>query len=178
MIRPIILASCLVKKGNKYLLVQEATDKIIAGIDTHSKGKWTTPHGQADKGEEIQEAAERELLEEAGGKTKIKRLGVVATGTLEGSIYIISFVFYGEGFKRTGKRWRHEIKKTQWFTKKEIKVLEKKRLMRDNVPVAQFIKTIETGKKVEFIKWKHPEYVKEIFRIMDKTAVNITKEQK
>ncbi|HUW21595.1 MAG TPA: hypothetical protein VMW41_02895 [Candidatus Bathyarchaeia archaeon] len=45
MIRPVILASCLVKKDNNYLLVQEATDKIVAGINTHSKGKWTTPHG-------------------------------------------------------------------------------------------------------------------------------------
>lgn len=175
MIRPVILASCLVKKDNKYLLVQEATDKIIVGINTHSKGKWTTPHGEVDKGEKIRTAAERELLEEAGGKTNIEGLVAVATGVLDSTIYIISFVFYGKGFQELGERWTEEIKKVSWFTRKEIKDLEKKGLTRDNVPVSKFIDAVENESGVTFIEWEHPEHVREIFKRMDKVSADFSK---
>lgn len=158
-----ILAACLVKKDNKYLLVQEATDKIRGGINTHSKDKWTFPHGEVDPGENIQAAAERELAEEAGGKTHILRLGTISQAFLNNSIFLLSFVFYGEDFTEIGGQWQQEIKSIKWFTKDEIIDLEKQSLNRDNVPFSQVISAVERNSGVDFIEWVQPDYVQKIF---------------
>jgi len=168
MIRPVILANCLVKKNNKYLLVQEATDKVYGSIKTPSKGKWTFPHGEVDEGEGIKDAAERELLEEAGGKTKIIRLGAIAQGLVDETVKLLSFVFYGEGFEKTSDRWKKEIKEIKWFTRGEIKDLEDRNLTRDQVPLSKIIEVVEDSSSVKFVDWLQPEYVKEIFANLDR----------
>jgi len=168
MIRPVILANCLVRKNAKYLLVQEATDKIYTGISTHSRGKWTIPHGEVDESETITESAKREFLEETGGQTKVKRLGAIAFATLDGTIHLLSFIFYGDTFRKSQKRWTHEIKKAKWFSKKEIRQLEKDGKIRDKVPISKIITAIEKNKTVQFIEWKQPNYIKEIFKRLNK----------
>ncbi|HUW24627.1 MAG TPA: NUDIX hydrolase [Patescibacteria group bacterium] len=176
MIRPIILANCLVKDNGKYLLVQEATDKVYGHINTHSKGKWTFPHGEVNKEESVAEAAKRELVEETGGKTNIVRLGTVVQGTLNNTIYLLSFVFYGEGFERLGNRLEEEIKTVEWFTLEEILDLEKQGLARDNVPLSKIIQAVEENNGVKFIEWIWPDYVLDIFRLLEQGST--TKELK
>lgn len=171
MVRPVILANILVKKANKYLLVQEATDKIYGNINTHSKGKWTIPHGNVDEKEDVKTAAERELQEETGGKTTILRLGAIASGTLDGTIYLLSFIFYGEEFKETTENWKHEIKTVKWFTKEELRELEQNNEIRDNVPVLRIIDQIEKNDGVEFIEWEQPEHVKKVMEWLEKGNV-------
>lgn len=58
-----IVAGCLVEKDGKYLLVQEKQQKIY--------GLWNLPAGYVDKGEQIADAAKREVLEETGYKIKV-----------------------------------------------------------------------------------------------------------
>jgi ADP-ribose pyrophosphatase YjhB (NUDIX family) len=175
-IRPIILANYLVKKDGKYLLVQEATDKVWGNINTHSKGKWTFPHGEVDKGETIREAAERKLVEETGGRSNFVRLGAIAHGLIKNTVYFIGFVFYGEGFEEIGLRWEHEIKATKWFSRKEIIDLEKQGLVRDNVPLSRIIDAVEMNSGVDFIEWEQPDYVIDILNLLEKR--NVEKESR
>lgn len=53
-----IVAACLIKNDNKYLLVQENQSKDY--------GLWNIPAGHVDKGEKIRDAAVREAKEETG----------------------------------------------------------------------------------------------------------------
>src|SRR4051812_40846775 len=58
-----IVAGCLVEKDNKFLFVQEKQPKVY--------GLWNLPAGYVDKGEQIAEAAKREVLEETGYEVKV-----------------------------------------------------------------------------------------------------------
>lgn len=60
-----VLAGCVIKKDGKYLLVQEKQAKAY--------GKWNLPAGHVDKGESIEDAALREVLEESGFEVKLLR---------------------------------------------------------------------------------------------------------
>lgn len=53
-----IVAGCVIKKDDKYLLVQEKQQKVY--------GLWNLPAGYVDKDEEIEHAAIREAKEESG----------------------------------------------------------------------------------------------------------------
>jgi 8-oxo-dGTP diphosphatase len=64
-----VVAGCVLKKDNKYLLVQESRAKIY--------GLWNIPAGHVDKGESIEQAAIREAKEESGFDVKLgNKLGI------------------------------------------------------------------------------------------------------
>jgi ADP-ribose pyrophosphatase YjhB (NUDIX family) len=163
-VRPIILANCLVKNKGKYLLVQEAQDKIRAGILMPIKGKWTFPHGGVEPGETLIEAAKRECFEETGMVIKIIRLCSVICGYSDSDIEILSFVFYGQKSGRSKARLKEEIKKINFFSREEIENLEKNNLIRENLPLSKVIHSFEQNGKVQFINWPLPEYIKEIHK--------------
>jgi len=169
MIRPIILVGCLVKKDGKYLLVQEATDKLYAGVNIHTLGKWTIPHGRLDPAEKISVAAPRELLEETGGKSEIKHLAAIVTGTLKKTIRMINFVFWGKGWKPVKNRLSEEISQFAWFTPTEIKEFEKHSFNRNNFPLSRLIASVENKGEIKFINWDLPDYFEEVFERLDST---------
>ncbi len=63
---PKVAVVVLVKKNDKLLLVRRANDP--------QRGKWTLPGGFMDAGEDPQDAAKRECLEETGLQIKIDKL--------------------------------------------------------------------------------------------------------
>ena len=60
-----IVCGCVIKKDQKYLLVQEKQKKAY--------GLWNLPAGHVDTGESLEEAATREAYEESGFEVKIIR---------------------------------------------------------------------------------------------------------
>lgn len=68
-----IFAGCVVKKDNKYLMVQEKIPKAY--------GLWNVPAGYVDKGETIEQAAVRETKEESGYDVQVgNEIGVYHEG--------------------------------------------------------------------------------------------------
>ncbi len=53
-----IVAGCVVKKDDEFLLVQEKQEKVY--------GLWNFPAGHVDRGENLKQAAAREVQEETG----------------------------------------------------------------------------------------------------------------
>ena len=60
-----VVAGCLLKQNDTYLLVQEAQEAAY--------GLWNLPAGHVDKGEGLEAAAIREVKEETGYEVKLIR---------------------------------------------------------------------------------------------------------
>jgi len=129
---PFVVVGCLVTKGKKVLLVQEAVKEA---------GTWNQPAGWLEKYENPVLGAKREAEEEIGFKIKITGfLGVYSLDRrkvkgwqkdgpidLHGVKFLFTAKVIGEG-RRVNPR---EIAKIGWFNLKEIKNLHKQKILRD-----------------------------------------------
>ena len=106
-----VVAGGIVKKDNKYLLVQE-TKEIC-------KGKWNIPAGRVEDGESVIEAAKREVFEETGCKVNIT--GVIEIKQREfNGIDVFVFLFDTELIDENIIVDGNEISSVKWFTYEEI----------------------------------------------------------
>ena len=106
-----VVAGGIVKKDNKYLLVQE-TKEIC-------KGKWNIPAGRVEDGESVIEAAKREVFEETGCKVNIT--GVIEIKQREfNGIDVFVFLFDTELIDENITVDGKEISSVKWFTYEEI----------------------------------------------------------
>jgi ADP-ribose pyrophosphatase YjhB (NUDIX family) len=108
-----VVAGCLVKKDDKYLLVQEMQKKVY--------GLWNLPAGHVDKGETIEEAAIREVKEETGYNVRLgQEIGLYheSTGTPVKHIFAAEIVS-GELTPQAG-----EILDAKWLTFSEIQMIK------------------------------------------------------
>ena len=129
--QPFIVVGCIVKNGDKFLLVQEAQ------VD---RGKWNQPAGWLDLGEKITDGARRETEEETGLKVKI--LGLIGTYTIikrrnNNLLHAVKIIFAAKPLTSKIKFDKNEVLDAKWFTLAEIKAM--KNQLRD----ADIIKEIE-----------------------------------
>ncbi len=116
---PDILVVCgiVVKnsKNGKYLLVQEAKPQCY--------GKWNFPAGWLDPGENIVEAAKREVKEETG--IEINKLdgfiGIFQDIKKVKKKTVIKFAFAAHTDKQTMKFPDDKLLDVQWFSFREVK---------------------------------------------------------
>lgn len=108
--RAAVVSACLIKKDNKYLLVQEAQPKVY--------GLWNLPAGHVDKGEKIREAAIREVKEETGYDVQLVR---EITILHEEATNAVKHIFDADiiGGKLSIKE--DEILSVKWLTFEEVK---------------------------------------------------------
>lgn len=97
-------------------------DGRIVLIQRSDSGKWGLPGGMIDWGEDIPNAARRELEEETGLKiTKIKRLrGVYSDPKRDPRIHSISVVLEVEADGELDPEDKLEVLQVQAFTKDEL----------------------------------------------------------
>ncbi len=129
---PFVVVGCLVTKGKKVLLVQEAVKEA---------GKWNQPAGWLEKYENPILGAKREAEEETGFKIKITGfLGVYSldrrkvrgwhkVGPID--LHAIKFLFIAKVIGEGQRVDPLEIAKVKWFDLKEIKNLHKQKILRD-----------------------------------------------
>ncbi len=143
MSRIIVAGDSLLKKDNKFLLVQES--KEIA------RGKWNFPGGRIELEEDIISCAKREVEEEIGIKTKPEYLVGIYQIWQKPKENVIVFVFKSEilGGELKGSE---EILDLKWFSIEEIKELNDKGLLRDKL-VLNVVEDYIAKKKIplEFI---------------------------
>lgn len=107
-----IVSGCIIKKDGRYLLVQEKQKKVY--------GLWNIPAGYVDKGETIEQAALREVKEEAGYQVEIEqKIGVYQVKTKEP----VKHIFKAHIISGQLRIQPEEILDAKWFTYKEIKKL-------------------------------------------------------
>ena len=107
----VIVVGGIVKKDDKYLLIQEAKEKC--------RGKWNIPAGRLETNETITYGAKREIREECGYNVAITGVALIGDRVMgENSIsYIIFSTNIIDGDIKFN---REEILDAKWFTYEEI----------------------------------------------------------
>jgi 8-oxo-dGTP pyrophosphatase MutT (NUDIX family) len=110
--RAAVVSACLIKKDDKYLLVQESLPKIY--------GLWNLPAGHVDKGEEIRTAAIREAREETGYDVRlVKEVALLHKEATSAVKHIFSADIIGGEISFEPD----EILDVKWLTFKEVKAI-------------------------------------------------------
>lgn len=106
-----IIVGGVVKKDNKYLLVQESQENCY--------GKWNIPAGHLDPNENVFEGAKREILEECGYNVEIEGIAEVANRVVpETEIFFV--IFSTNIIDGDAKYDSKEILDVKWYTYEEI----------------------------------------------------------
>ncbi len=114
-IKVLLVAGVVIKKDNRYLLVQEK--KPIA------HGLWNLPAGRVDVGESIEEAAIREAKEESGFDVElIRKLDIFQNLTTDAVKHAFEAKIIGGELKYP----EDEILNAKWYTFEEIKNMKDK----------------------------------------------------
>jgi 8-oxo-dGTP pyrophosphatase MutT (NUDIX family) len=117
--RAVIVASCLLKQEDKYLLVQER-QPIAYGL-------WNLPTGHVDKGEEIETTAIREAKEETGlDVSLIKEIALYHESAKQAVKHVYAAKIIGGELISPND----EIMDTKWLTFDQIEKLNKKGKLR------------------------------------------------
>ncbi len=104
-----IVAGVVIKKNNKFLLIQEKQPKAY--------GLWNWPAGRVEQGDTIEQTAIKEAKEECGYDVKlIKKLGIFQDTTNTPPKHAFEATISGGELKIP----EDEIMDAKWFTKDEI----------------------------------------------------------
>lgn len=107
---PIIVGG-VIKKDNKYLLVQESKPKCY--------GKWNIPAGHLDPGESIFDGAKREIKEETNCDVELTGVCNIGNHIVPNDTFV-AIVFTTKLLTDTVKPQAGEILEAKWFTYEEI----------------------------------------------------------
>ncbi len=106
-----IVVGGVIKKDDKYLLVQEAQE--------HCRGKWNIPAGKLNNNETIIEGAKREIFEECGLIVDITGIVNISNRVMENDQFL-GLIFSTEIIGGEIKYNPNEILDVKWFTYDEI----------------------------------------------------------
>lgn len=106
-----IIVGGVLKKDNKYLLVQESKKSCY--------GKWNIPAGHLELNENILDGAKREILEECGYQVDLKGIVHIGNKIINGETYLY-IIFNTEIIGDNVSYNKDEILDVKWFTYEEI----------------------------------------------------------
>lgn len=132
--KAVVVAGVVIKKGNKYLLMQEK--KIYA------RDLWNLPAGRIEVGMSIRNTAIQEALEETG--YHIKLLKQVDIFHSDGDA-AVKHAFLGRIKGKQGKYNTKEIQAVRWFTFQQINKMKAK-LRKPWLWILESITIVEKGK--------------------------------
>lgn len=114
--RPSLTADIVLQHENRLLLIRRAHAPY--------EGKWALPGGFVNEGEEPQQAARRELLEETGAQALGFRLiGVFGRAGRDPRGWVVSCAYFGRAQDPT-VRGMDDAAEACWFTLDEVDLLD------------------------------------------------------
>ncbi len=114
-----IIASCVIKRDNKILMVKEAKKSCY--------GQWNYPAGHLEEFEKIMDGAIRETFEETGCKVKLTSVLPIANIDLDKETHIL-IRFMAEIVEEHIEFDKEEILDVKWIPIEDIKKMKKEEL--------------------------------------------------
>ena len=145
----VVIAGCIVRKGNKILMVKEAKKKCY--------GQWNYPAGHMEEGEKITDAAIRETFEETGCKVKLTGvLPICSFNKPEGTRILVKFT--ADVIEENITFDTDEILDVQWIDIDTIKSMSKEELRSYDINIAH-LKDLEENKIFPLEVFDDTEYL-------------------
>lgn len=145
----IVIAGCIVRKGNKILMVKEAKKKCY--------GQWNYPAGHMEEGEKITDAAIRETFEETGCKVKLTGvLPICSFNKPEGTRIMVKFT--ADIIEENITFDTDEILDVQWIDMDRIKSMSREELRSYDINIAH-LKALEENKIFPLEVFDDTEYL-------------------
>jgi ADP-ribose pyrophosphatase YjhB (NUDIX family) len=139
------VAGALIERDGKFLLVKES-----GGPD---RGKWNTPGGRIDVGENPLDSVKREVLEETGFPFTPKYLlGIYSVARMDlkekmnGLIaHPLKFIFVGDISESQTSEIQEDVSEIKWFTYEEIQKMSSDELRDPDIKI--MIENYKAGNK-------------------------------
>ena len=147
----IVIAGCLIVKGNKILMVKEAKKSCY--------GQWNFPAGHVDENELITDAAIREAYEETGCKVKLTGVLPISTVILKDGVTAIMVKFTADIIKENIKFDTNEILDVKWIDIEKVKNMTKQELRGYDTGI-QLLKNFEDKKVYPMEIFDNKKYVR------------------
>lgn len=145
----VVIAGCIVKKGNKILMVKEAKKKCY--------GQWNYPAGHMEEGEKITDVAIRETFEETGCKVKLTGvLPICSFNKPEGTGILVKFT--ADVIEENITFDTNEILDVQWIDMDTIKHMSREELRSYDINIAH-LKDLEENKIFPLEVFDDTEYL-------------------
>lgn len=132
----IVIAGCIVRKGNKILMVKEAKKKCY--------GQWNYPAGHMEEDEKITDAAIRETFEETGCKVKLTGVLPICSIDVQNETAIL-VKFTADIVEENISFDTNEILDVQWIDMDTIKHMSRGELRSYDTNIAH-LKDLEENK--------------------------------
>ena len=145
----VVIAGCIIRKGNKILMVKEAKKKCY--------GQWNYPAGHMEEGEKITDAAIRETFEETGCKVKLTGvLPICSFNKPEGTRILVKFT--ADVIEENITFDINEILDVQWIDIDTIKHMSREELRSYDINIAH-LKDLEENKIFPLEVFDDTEYL-------------------
>ena len=114
--RPHVTVACVIARGERYLMVEEAIDGVAM---------FNQPAGHLEDGESLLDAAVRETLEETAWHVELQHLiGVQQWRSTEHGDMVLRFSFAARALRHDAERpLDPDITRALWLTRSEIAAL-------------------------------------------------------
>lgn len=116
----IVISGCLIVRDNKILMVKEAKKECY--------GKWSFPAGHVEEGENITDAAIREVYEETGCKVKLTGVLPISYRHEDNKETLIIIKFTADIIEENIKFNKDEILDVKWINIEDIKNMTKEQI--------------------------------------------------
>lgn len=115
--KPGVGVGVMILKNNKVLLGKRHSDPTKADSELHGEDTWTMPGGKLHFGEELKDAACREVLEETGVKINKDSLeNISVTDDILKDVHFVTIGFFCNRFEGEPKVMEpDEITEWRWF---------------------------------------------------------------
>jgi len=116
----VVVAGVVIKKEDKYLLVQESQEKCY--------GKWNPPAGKVDEGDSIEKTAVKEAKEESGFDVElVRKIGIYQEKATDAVKHVFEAKIIGGEISFP----EDEILDVKWFSIDEVKAMAEKDELRE-----------------------------------------------